>query len=248
MDRQRRAWGTRLLSLEELCSKRLKELLEVENEVAKLGVKVAFGLGWGEPPKDYPRLLEEEMQALQEKLKRRFGSVERLTENEIVQAYRKFYWRIGIDPTKTRPSGEALARRVLRGKQLPKINPIVDIGNIVSAETLVPIGIYDLDKATIPLTLKLTRGGEEFKPIGGKDTVLEDNIPVLVDSKGTVMHVYPHRDSRLTCVTENTRKVLVLAAGVPGVPEAHVVKAAKRVLELLEECLKWRICGPTTKP
>ena len=40
-----------LLSLEELCSKRLKELLEVKDEVAKFGIKVAFGLGWGEPPK-----------------------------------------------------------------------------------------------------------------------------------------------------------------------------------------------------
>jgi len=188
------------------------------------------------------------MEALEERLKKRFGSAERLTENEIVQAYRKFYWRIGVDPTKTRPSGEALARRVLRGKRLPKINPIVDIGNMVSAETLVPIGIYDLDKATIPLTLKLTRGGEEFKPIGGRDMVLEENIPVLVDSKGIVMHVYPHRDSRLTCVTENTRKVLVLAAGVPGVPEVHVVEAAKRVLKLLEEYLGWQTCGPTVQP
>ena len=236
------------MSLEELCSKGLEGLLEIEDEAAKLGIKVAFGLGWGEPPKDYPRPLEEEMQSLQERLKKRFGSVEKLTKNEIVQAYRKFYWRIGIDPTKTRPSGEALARRVLRGKQLPKINPIVDIGNVVSAETLVPIGIYDLDRATTPLTLRLTRGGEEFKPIGGKDVVLEKNIPVLVDSKGIVMHVYPHRDSRLTCVTENTGKVLVLAAGVSGVPEALVVEAAKRVLELLEEYLGWRVCGPVAKP
>ncbi|MEM2412537.1 MAG: hypothetical protein QW447_02425, partial [Candidatus Bathyarchaeia archaeon] len=41
--------------------------------------------------------------------------IEKLKENPVVRAYRDFYWKLGIDPTKTRPSGEALLRRVLHG-------------------------------------------------------------------------------------------------------------------------------------
>ncbi len=71
---------------------------------------------------------------------------ESLKDNPIIRALRDFYWSIGIDPTKTRPSSEALVRRLLNSNSIPKINNVIDAGNIASIETLIPIGIYDLDK------------------------------------------------------------------------------------------------------
>src|SRR5512137_502425 len=50
--------------------------------------------------------------------------VEVLRDDPTVRAYRDFYWRLGIDPTKTRPSGEALMRRVLNGNELPNISAV----------------------------------------------------------------------------------------------------------------------------
>jgi len=63
----------------------------------------------------------------------------------------------------------------------------------------------------------LSSGGEVFKPIGGREEVLDKDTPILVDSKGTVLHIYPHRDSIETCVTDTTRRIITIAAGVPGV-------------------------------
>ncbi|MET1160086.1 MAG: phenylalanine--tRNA ligase beta subunit-related protein [Thermoprotei archaeon] len=215
----------------------LDKLVEIDPSVQGLGVFIAYTISWGNPPVQNPftNVIEELIDRI-----RRTHSLEKLRENPVVRAYRDFYWRIGIDPTKTRPSGEALVRRILRGR-FPVIHPIVDAGNIASAETLVPIGIYDLDKAKPPLKLALSGGGEEFKPIGGKPEKLDPGIPILVDSGGIVLHLYPHRDSELTAVSSSTSRVLIIGAGVPGVQQGLVRKAVERVVELLG-MLGWSSC------
>jgi DNA/RNA-binding domain of Phe-tRNA-synthetase-like protein len=124
----------------------------------------------------------------------------------------------------------------LRSGVFPRINPVVDAGNIASAYTLIPIGLYDLDKAKPPLKLTLSRGGEVFIPIGGRGgIVLDSNIPILIDSNNTVPHLYPHRDSYVSRITSETRKILVMAAGVPGIPRGLVVKAINIVVKLFKQ-------------
>ena len=81
---------------------------------------------------------------------------------EITAAVRTMYKRVGIDPTKTRPSSEALLRRVRRGDELPRINSLVDVINWCSLETQLPFGLYDLDHIQGDVTLRLGRDGEEY--------------------------------------------------------------------------------------
>lgn len=160
--------------------------------------------------------------------------IENLKVHPVVRAYRDFYWRIGIDPTKQRPSGEALVRRALKGK-IPRINNVVDAGNLASIETLVPIGLYDLNKIEGNLTLRFAHDGELFKPIGGEEERLTENQIVLADEK-KILHVFPYRDSRITMVREDTRNVLIVACGVPGIDKKIVSeacsKATKYILKL----------------
>ncbi len=212
--------------------KGLDELILLDESIKHLNIFIAYTVIWfDKPPKSD---LSGEFSRVEEYLRRKY-TLEDLKNDPVIRAYRDFYWRIGIDPTKTRPSGEALARRVLRGRGLPRINPIVDAGNIASAHTFIPVGLYDLDRASPPLILRLSRGGEVFKPIGGKDRILEKGIPILVDSSGRVLHIYPYRDSRETCITSNTRNVLIVGAGVPRVPIGYVVKTVEKIVELLEK-------------
>ena len=165
-------------------------------------------------------------------------TLEGLKDNPVIRAYRDFYWRLGIDPTKVRPSSEALIRRALRAGSIPLINNVVDLGNVASMKTMVPIGIYDLDKASPPLVLRKARSGELFHPIGGKPESLSDKDIVLVDSKGTVMHVFPHRDSVYTMVTLDTKRILVVACGVKGVSEDRVEEAVDLASKLIVESLE----------
>lgn len=65
-------------------------------------------------------------------------NLEQLKNDLTVRAYRDLFWALGIDPTKTRPSGETLLRRVLHGDEVPKISTVVDAYNLASLETIIP--------------------------------------------------------------------------------------------------------------
>ncbi|MCC6015401.1 MAG: hypothetical protein LM564_06835 [Desulfurococcaceae archaeon] len=224
---------------EEYC-RRLSTLLEVDRSVAPLGVYVAYTVTWstggGGPGLD----LDAEVERLVRYVRSTY-TLEGLKGVPVFRAYRDFFWRVGIDPTKVRPSSEALVRRCLRGS-FPRIGLVVDVGNIASAYTGVPIGLYDLDRSSPPYVLTLTSGGEVFRPIGGGEEVLPAGVPVLKDSSGRVLHIYPHRDSVETAITERTTKVFVLGAGVPGVERGRVSEAVKIVAEFLSKA-GWRWCG-----
>ena len=179
------------------------------------GVSVARGL----------RDADEFLRRAEERAREMY-SLDKLKDHPIVRALRDFYWRIGIDPTKQRPASEALARRALRGRSLPRINNVVDAGNAVSLITLVPIGIYDLDRIRGGLVLREARKGEVFRPIGGAVERLRKRQIVLADSE-KILHVFPYRDSVDTMVRKETKNVLVVACGVEGINDEPVVKAAR---------------------
>ena len=87
--------------------------------------------------------------AIDETMDRICGEVEQahrgLTSGQVpgARAARALYRAVGIDPTKTRPSSEALLRRVLKGQPLYRIHPLVDLFNLASLASLLPVGLYD---------------------------------------------------------------------------------------------------------
>jgi len=118
---------------------------------------------------------------------------------------RTMYRRVGIDPTKTRPSSEALLRRVRRGDSLPRINSLVDICNWCSLVFQLPYGLYDFDRISGEVELRLGRAGEEYAGIR-KDVVHLAGRLALVDARGPFGN--PTSDSARTMVTLQTRRAL----------------------------------------
>jgi len=157
---------------------------------------------------------------------------ETLKDHPTIRALRDFYWRMSIDPTKVRPSSEALARRFLTNNSIPKINNVVDAGNIASIETLVPIGIYDADKIVGSVALRLANSNEEFIDISHAKHTLQGKEIVLSDSNG-VMHVFPYRDSLRTRVADQTKKILIVGCGVPSIEQGLAKLAVDRTIELI---------------
>ncbi len=203
--------------------------IAVKDDAAALGIFIAYASVEG--VRVGPTTDDSFMREAAEELRSKY-TLQSLREDPVVRAYRDFYWRIGIDPTKTRPSSEAMVRRVLKGGNFPKINNVVDAGNVASALTLIPIGLYDLDKISGKLEIRLAREGEIFRPIGGGEEVLRGGEPVLADEE-EVLFLYPHRDSRKTMITESTTRVLVVGAGVPGVEVPRVRKAVNLSVDLI---------------
>ena len=141
---------------------------------------------------------------------------------DVTAAVRTMYKRVGIDPTKTRPSSEALLRRVGRGDELPRINSLVDIVNWCSLETQLPFGLYDLDRVNGPVTLRLGRVGESYAGIR-KDTVHVAGRLTLADSEGPFGN--PTSDSSRTMVTTATVRALVVIYAPAALPPATADRA-----------------------
>lgn len=208
--------------------------LSISDEARRLGIFVALAEVVNVTVRQSDQVLDEIISKIEEKYK--IQDPESLKNDPVVRAYRDFYWRIGIDPTKVRPSGEALRRRVARGSKFPRINTVVDIGNIASIETLIPIGLYDRDRIAGNLHIVLSSGNERFLGLGGKNIEkLDKGIPILIDDEGKVLHIYPHRDSILTSITLETKNVVIVGAGVPNVDKTLVKRAVDFVVDLLEK-------------
>jgi len=159
--------------------------------------------------------------------------LETLKDHPVARAYRDLFWRLDIDPTKTRPAGEALLRRVLRGKEIPRISNLVDSYNLASLKTLVPMSGFDLDLVNPPLQVRFSKKADSFKGIGMKAAIkLEEKMLVLSDKK-RVLCIYPYRDADETKVTEKTRNVLVTGYGAPGVSEEKLVEAVSTALSYI---------------
>jgi DNA/RNA-binding domain of Phe-tRNA-synthetase-like protein len=161
-------------------------------------------------------------------------SVEALKDELTVRAYRDFYWRLDVDPTKTRPSGEALLRRVLRGGELPRISTVVDAYNLASMSTIVPVSGFDLDRVSPPFEVRFA-GDESFRGIGmDRPMRLAEGTLVLADKHG-VLCVYPYRDSDHSRITLSTRNVLVVAYGCPGIVEDQLRVAVESTLSYIRQ-------------
>jgi DNA/RNA-binding domain of Phe-tRNA-synthetase-like protein len=143
--------------------------------------------------------------------------------DEALQRTRALYRAVGLDPTKTRPSSEALLRRVRRGDALPRVNTIVDLCNWCSVEMQIAFGVYDRDRlAGEALALRLGAAGEGYDGIR-KDRVNVDGRLTLVDAEGPFGN--PTSDSLRTSVSTATRRVLFVLFVPAATPAAERERA-----------------------
>lgn len=152
--------------------------------------------------------------------------------------YRDFFWEIGVDPTKNRPAAEALIRRILRGENLQCINTLVDAYNLASIKTEIALAAFDADKLTGNLLMRVAKTCEEFMGIGMNKPMILQGSEIVVSDEEKLVAIYPHRDAEDTKVTEQTRNVLLLVCGVPGISEEALQNAAHVAIEFIT-----RFCG-----
>ena len=147
-----------------------------------------------------------------------------------VEDARALYKAVGLDPTKTRPSNEALLRRVLKGEALYVVNTLVDALNLSSLREQIPFGLYDLDRVEPPIVLRRGAAGESYEGIR-KGLVNVDSRPVLVDARGPFGN--PTSDSARTMITTATRRALVIAFAPATCAPSRLEGIVTRTAELL---------------
>lgn len=130
-----------------------------------------------------------------------------LSSHPPMKAMRLLFRAAGTDPTKYRPSSEALLRRLVKGEAMPAINPIVDLSNCLSAELAVPVCVMTSGTFTPPLSFRAGREGEHYASLRGPFRL--DGRPLLCDAGGALDT--PITGNTKVKVTDATREAWLVA-------------------------------------
>jgi DNA/RNA-binding domain of Phe-tRNA-synthetase-like protein len=155
---------------------------------------------------------------------RRTWRLEGLAQDAVVAGVRALFRAAGVDPTRYRPSSEALLRRVLKGEDLPAIHPLVDLNNCLSVALAVPSCVMAAGSLAPPVVLRRGEPGERYESLRGELDL--SGKPLLADARGPFGT--PITDAaRVRVETEAREGVLVayLPAGLVGVSSVDDVLA-----------------------
>ena len=159
--------------------------------------------------------------------------IDTVKDHPTFRAYRTFFWSIGIDPTKNRPAAEALIRRILAGKTLPRINTLVDAYNLASIKSRIALATFDADKLKGDIFLRFAEEGEQILGIGMEKPLILQGGEIVISDDEKLIAVYPYRDADNTKVTEETKNVTIVVCGVPGITEASLEYASRVTREYI---------------
>lgn len=151
-----------------------------------------------------------------------------LAEHPVIAALRRLFRASGCDPTRYRPSSEALLRRLLKGAELPSIQPLVDINNCLSAELAVPCCVMSEGSFDPPLVWRSGELGESYQSLKGPFRL--EGKPLLCDALGPLDS--PITGNERVKVTPETQRAWLVAYLPADVVEAS---AAQEALERLVE-------------
>jgi len=160
---------------------------------------------------------------------------EAAASDPVIAGVRAAFKACGKDPSRYRPSSEALTRRVIAGKGLYQVNNIVDSGNLVSLMTGVPVGCYDADAIKGDTTLRVGGSDETYDGVGRGPINLE-GMPLMCDDTGPFGS--PFSDSARTAIDEETQRLSFVIYGL-NVDVVHVEAAAEMADTLIS-----RFCAP----
>ncbi|MED1202994.1 B3/4 domain-containing protein [Heyndrickxia acidicola] len=167
-----------------------------------------------------PQMLRGRLQYFQESLFLDLDS-QAVTELEGIMEWRSLFKATGKDPNRYRHSAEALYRRIKKQSYLPTVNTAIDINNLYSLQCQIPIGIYDADKLSGNISIRVGTSGDSYDGLNGRSNSLE-NIIISSDDNGAFGS--PFVDSARTAVTSSTQNALQIVYLRPSMDMEEALK------------------------
>ena len=202
------------------------------------GVVVAYDVTNGASPAELVQMLREAEASVRAR-----ANIEQIAEEPRIKAWRDAYRAFGAKPAEFRSSVEAMARRALRGDELPAISALVDIGNIISLRHLVPAGGHAIDLLNGDIALRFAAGDEDFVPFGATD--VEHPLPgevIFVEGNEVLTRRWTWRQANHTLTLPETRAIEFNVDGMPPVTMDEIEEACGEVADLVS-----RYCGGTSR-
>lgn len=202
------------------------------------GVLVARDVENKPSPDELVAILRVEESKLRETLKG-----QDLAAHPKINNWREAFRSQGVKPSEFRSSIEAMARRVVNGSELPSINALVDIGNLISLRYLIPAGGHALDYVRNEISLRIAVGNETFNPFGSREMENPDPGEIIFAEGDVVLtRRWVWRQSNHTLTETGTRMIEFNLDGLPPVSGEDIEKAAMDLANLVT-----RFCGGSTQ-
>ncbi len=176
----------------------------------RAGLIHATGLANGASP---PALIDE-YRAEQRAVIARLEGIA-IAELPSISAWRRAFSQFGVKPTQYRAAAEALLRRLTKRGDIPSINMLVDIGNLVSIRYAMPVAIIDQATIAAPTTVQFATGNERFTDLGSSESHHpEPGEVVFADEDGVVSaRRWCWRQSAQSATSPTTVDALVVIEG-----------------------------------
>ncbi len=198
---------------------------------AYFGVVIVKGFDNKKENKKISDMLSKEMKEALKELKD-----VKVKEEASIIPYREAFQAIEINPNKFMCSIEALLTRISKGKDLPSINPIVDLGNALSVKYKLPIGIHDIDNFDGDIELRKGRPTDNFVPFGGGEVEHPDeNEYSYVSGNEIKTRKWTWRQGERSKITEKTTNLFIPIDGFMDVNKEDVIKLQKEIVKFLKE-------------
>jgi DNA/RNA-binding domain of Phe-tRNA-synthetase-like protein len=160
-----------------------------------------------------------------------------LSDLPSISAWRSTFSRFGVKPTQYRSAAEALLRRLTKQGDIPSINPLVDLANLVSIRWRLPVAVFDQATATGTTSVRFADGSEQFTDLGSDaPTRPEPGEVIFVDEAGLVSaRRWCWRQSDQSAARTSTIEALITVEGHHEAADADVSAATQDLLVLLAE-------------
>lgn len=196
------------------------------------GVILAEGMKNGPTPEPLLVAYQEEQRATL----RRIGETP-LSQIPSLAAWRGAFRGFGLDPTQYRSAAEALLRRLTKKGDIPSINTLVDLGNLVSIRYALPVAIFDTRALQGAITVRFASGSERFTPLG--ETAAEHPEPgevIFADERDLVIaRRWCWRQSEESAAQPETTNALITVEAHHAQGRADIQAALADLLALLEQ-------------
>lgn len=204
----------------------------IEKDVLDLGMKVAIvvikGMNNCKKSEDFINYRDNLLNGIKENL-----TEEAIINDNVLKGFWELHKKIGKTSKHDMSSPENLMNMLLRNGNLPGINLIVDIYNLVSVMTKLALGAHDLDNISGNVNLRLTNGSESFLPIGySKNKPISKGEYAYIDDNNDVLCRMEVRQVEKTKVTENTSNCMYIVQGNEAVDKEQIKKAVDLLIEL----------------
>lgn len=140
-----------------------------------------------------------------------------------IQAWRRAYTKMGLKPTQYRCAAEALLRRLRKTGDLPKLHPLIDLCNAVSVAFAVTVAVFDMDRISGDLCVRLADGDETYLAFSGERETPDPGEVIFADQGGNAhARRWANRQSLKSAVSPKTTRALVVAEAQHECATSHM--------------------------